>query len=160
MRLAVLCAVAVCAAGCGPAQQQLAWQDAALIKRIDASLVKTAGFLLARQSPDSAWRSSVYGIYRDGPSLTPHVASIMPFLPQGGPATAASFEAAVKYLVGLLDEKGLPRGDVELIYPVYTSATCSALAVKTSRTPQRLIRKVLVDNIEQVAELSKFQDNQ
>ena len=124
-------------AGChpGPGAAKLTPKEADLIARIDASLASAARFMVARQSPDGAWRSPVYGIYKDGPSLTPHVISALYFLPQGGPKACEAFDAGVEYLVGLLDENGRVRADVELVYPIHTAAEASRLVVKGSRTP-------------------------
>ena len=61
---------------------------------------------------------------RDGPSLTPHVASTLFFLDQGGAPARDSFQMAATYLAGLMGKEG--RLTVKgLSMPVYTSAEAS-----------------------------------
>jgi hypothetical protein len=102
MRLTPLLALLLLA-GCAPS----------LATRIDASLTKASAYLASRQSPDGAWRSDVYGGMKDGPSLTPHVATAMYFI---GPPD--SLTRARRYLAGLQDS---------LAYPVYSAAAATWL---------------------------------
>lgn len=104
------------------------------VARIDASLSAASRFMVARQSPDGAWRSGVYGFFKDGPSLTPHVASCLFFMPDSRPA----FDRSVAYMAGMLDEKGQVRADFDVIYPVYTAGESSRMVVKGGRTPEHL----------------------
>jgi len=110
--------------------------DAPLAARIDAALARAAGFLVARQDNDGAWRSTVYGACKDGPSLTPHVISCLYFLPQGGPQARAAFEKGTEYLVGLVGPDGRVGDDLELIYPVYTAAEASRMIRKAVDSPR------------------------
>ena len=54
----------------------VAAQEAAPLEaRIASAIERAAQFLRDKQQPDGAWRSETYGAMRDGPSLTPHVAT-------------------------------------------------------------------------------------
>jgi len=93
---------------------------AELDAKVEASLAAAARFLAGRQDEDGAWRSKVYGPFKDGPTLTPHVLLALNCLPEGGPEARRSFDRGVKYLKSLIDEQGQLRGP--LVMPVYTSA--------------------------------------
>jgi len=113
--------------------------EADLVDRIDVSLAKAGGFLLERQSPDGAWRSQVYGAFRDGPTLTPYVMSCLSWLPQAGPEAAAAYRRGVDYLAGFADDAGrLTVGPRELLFPVYTAASASRVVVLQDRCPRNL----------------------
>jgi hypothetical protein len=85
-----------------------------LVTRIDGAVERGRHWLIAQQSPDGAWRSHVYGLFKDGPSLTGHVAESL--------GKSAARDLAIQYLSGLAKdgEPGLIR--LPLIYPVYTAA--------------------------------------
>ena len=99
-----------------------------MVPRIDTALTNAAKFLLAQQSPDGAWRSHRYGLLKDGPSLTPHVALGVHILSAYEPLAAAAVKDAKAYLDGLLDADDHLKRDVDLIYPVYTAAEACRLA--------------------------------
>ncbi len=136
-----LLALAWTAPGCGTAPSAapdpLPADQVRLVERADAALARSSAFLVARQHADGAWRSQVYGLLKDGPSLTPHVATMLFFLPQGGPPARDAFERGMGYLVGLVDERGRVRDGVSLIYPVYTAAECSRMIAKADPTRER-----------------------
>jgi hypothetical protein len=94
--------------------------------RIDLSLREAEHYLLDCQSTDGAWRSQRYGLMKDGPSLTPHVALALRCL-KAEPSAAASARAA-RYLDGLLTPNGRLRDDIDLEYPIYTAAEACRLA--------------------------------
>ena len=74
-----------CLAQSPPGEERLLTpEQAVLVERIDVSLSQTAAYLVAKQSPNGAWRSETYGMFRDGMPLTPYVMSTLFFLPQGG----------------------------------------------------------------------------
>ena len=73
-----------------------------LVRRLDHALAAAAQFLVSKQSDDGAWRSPVYGCFRDGPELTPHVLSCLYFLPQGGESVRPAFFVRARV-------DGLPR---------------------------------------------------
>jgi len=102
-----------------------------LAGRIDDSLGRAARFLADAQSPDGAWRSKTYGMYRDGPVLTPYVMSSLFFLPQGGPRGRKSFRRGADYLLGLAGREDLP-------YPVLTATMASRVVVLETKDERRL----------------------
>ena len=112
--------------------------EADLVDRIDASLANAGRFLLDQQSADGAWRSRVYGAFRDGPTLTPYVMSCLFYLPQAGPEAAAAYRRGVDYLVGFVDDGRLVVGPRELLFPVYTAASASRVVVLQERSPRNL----------------------
>lgn len=118
------------AAGCGTMQ-------ARRLARIDASLAKAAQYIVAKQSPDGAWRSETYGCFRDGPALTPYVMSGLFFLHQGGDEVRTSFRKGVKYLVEMVDEEGnIREGPYGLMFPVYTAASASRVIPLEKKSQQ------------------------
>ena len=112
--------------------------DSILIARIDAAMAKAATFMVERQSPDGAWRSEVYGCFRDGPTLTPYVMSSLFFLSQGGDDAGKAFRHGVDYLVKMVGSDGKiqapPHG---LLFPVYAAAMASRVVVLDEQTDER-----------------------
>lgn len=130
-------------AGCAAARPREPAGQRELRQRLDLSLDRAIRNMVEAQSPDGAWRSSVYGFMKDGPSLTPHLVSCLYFVPPGIGETEAEkgrvqrcFGRGVEYLVGLVDDAGRVRSDVELIYPVYTAAEASRMIGKGGTTPR------------------------
>jgi len=110
-----------------------------LVRRLDAGLEKAARFLVSKQSADGAWRSETYGALRDGPSLTPLVASALLFLPQSGAAGRAALGKGAEYLAGFVDDEGkLKIGPRDLLFPVYTAASASRVLGLVERSPRHL----------------------
>src|SRR5687767_6846324 len=72
------------------------------VRKIDVALVAARDFLLAAQSPDGAWRSQVYGVLGDGPSLTPHVLSALCFLPDQDGRARAALARGAEFLTGII----------------------------------------------------------
>ena len=103
---------------------------AELVKQIDSSLARAAGFLVAAQSPDGKWRSETYGMFRDGVTLTPYVMSTLFFLGQGGPDARASFRRGVGALRAMVGEEGRvePGRQGGLLFPVLTATMASRIA--------------------------------
>jgi squalene-hopene/tetraprenyl-beta-curcumene cyclase len=99
------------------------------LERIDHSLRAAEHYLLNQQSDDGAWRSRRYGLMKDGPSLTPHVALALRCLHDES-STAASVRAA-RYLDKLLSANSHVRDDIDLEYPVYTAAEACRLATSS-----------------------------
>jgi Prenyltransferase and squalene oxidase repeat len=91
--------------------------------RIDRAKAAATHFLLQRQSPDGAWRSTLYGHFKDGDALTPlAVYGLLAgaphsHLPGCGTARGAAFLASLAQPDGAIDE-----GTHGLSYPAYTAA--------------------------------------
>lgn len=118
----------VCLAQSPPGEErQLTPEQAVLVERIDVSLSQTAAYLVAKQSPDGAWRSETYGMFRDGMPLTPYVMSTLFFLPQGGTDARTAFRKGVDYLMAMVNEDGTLRNS--LPFPVFSAASASRMVV-------------------------------
>lgn len=90
--------------------------------RIDQALERGMRALVRAQSPDGAWRSPTYGVFRDGLTLTPVVAKAVVFGPEIEGVAAARNRAGV-YLAGCVRPDGsIDAGPSGMTYPVYTAA--------------------------------------
>ena len=108
-------------------------------RRVDAALEKAARYLVAKQSPDGAWRSETYGAMRDGPSLTPLVMSALLFLPQAGADGQAALGKGADYLAGFAGDDGRLKVQArELLFPVYTAASASRVLALVERSPRNV----------------------
>ena len=107
----------------------------ARVARIDAALLRTGTWLAERQDRDGAWRSGIHGSFRDGPSLTPHVLSVLYFLQADRPAIRASYDTGVGYVRGLTRTPHRDRTPpAPLTFPVYTAAEASWVVVLGDRS--------------------------
>jgi squalene-hopene/tetraprenyl-beta-curcumene cyclase len=90
--------------------------------RIDRALNRAARFLLGRQSHDGAWRSDIYGSFRDGTALTPLVLGALRSCPCS-PRLTRSCRKGTLYLAARARPDGtIDEGKYGFSYPVYTSA--------------------------------------
>ena len=103
-------------------------EQAALVERIDASLSRATAYLVMEQSPEGAWYSKTYGMFRDGVTLTPYVMSALFFMP--GTEARTAFRKGVDYLMAMVNEDGTLRtGPGGLLFPVLTAASASRMVV-------------------------------
>jgi hypothetical protein len=82
-------------------------------------------FLVAQQSPDGAWRSDVYGTFKDGTALTPLVVCALQEAGEFGASVPDVREAIGKgseYLAKLVKPDGSIDVEGGVDYPVYTAA--------------------------------------
>ncbi|HUT35000.1 MAG TPA: hypothetical protein VNE39_16030 [Planctomycetota bacterium] len=101
-----------------------------LVGRVDDALAAAARFLVSKQSDDGAWRSAVYGCFRDGPELTPHVLSCLFFLPQGGESVRPAFDKGASFMMKLVTKEGaIEPGPHGLNFPVFTAGAASRVVV-------------------------------
>src|SRR5439155_10364544 len=92
--------------------------------RVDASLAAAAKYLIDHQDSDGAWRSDTYGVFKDGPSLTPLVLETLLTMPPLDVSDAACQKGAA-YLARLVRADGtIDEGPHGLSYPVYTAVFC------------------------------------
>jgi hypothetical protein len=91
---------------------------------IDRALAAAVHFLRGRQSPDGAWRSEVYGVFREGDSLTPLVLHTL--LAASADGESAAVRRGSAYLAALIRPDG-PGGVRGLNYPAYTAALSGAV---------------------------------
>lgn len=99
--LGLMVAILWAAPGCAVSQER-----PALVSRIDVSQELASKYLVQKQSPDGAWRSETYGIFKDGNALTPFVANAVYFMPDSPVGSKASFAKAVGFVCTLVDDRG------------------------------------------------------
>jgi squalene-hopene/tetraprenyl-beta-curcumene cyclase len=88
---------------------------------MDRGLAAAAQYLIDHQDADGAWRSDTYGVFKDGPSLTPLVLETLLGLPSTEKAEAACRKGAA-YLARMVRADGtIDEGPRGLSYPVYTA---------------------------------------
>jgi hypothetical protein len=108
-----------------------------LLETIDSGLTRAGRFLVAKQSPDGAWRSEKYGCFRGGLELGGLVLSSLYFMPQAGPEAKTSYRRGVAYLAAAVSPGGELRS-APLEFPVYTSSMASRMVALLDRTPENL----------------------
>jgi hypothetical protein len=90
--------------------------------QIDRSLAAAMQALVKAQSPDGAWRSSTYGIFRDGMALTPTVLKAVVFAPDF-PGAMPARERGARYLAARVRvDESIDTGPFGLTYPVYSAS--------------------------------------
>jgi hypothetical protein len=97
-----------------------------LAERIDHSLRRAAELLTSRQAEDGAWRSSVYGPLKEGPSLTSFIAATVRQCSGNGCGETlgdnTSFNKAIDYLLRVTTNCATTGQSEPMTYPVYTAA--------------------------------------
>jgi squalene-hopene/tetraprenyl-beta-curcumene cyclase len=89
---------------------------------IDRGLTAAMHFLRQQQSPDGAWRSQIYGFFKDGTALTPLAAHIL-LTGTSTPETTSCAGRGAAYLAALARPDGtINEGPHGLSYPAYTAA--------------------------------------
>jgi Prenyltransferase and squalene oxidase repeat len=103
--------------------------------RVDRALGRALRSLIAGQSPDGAWRSSTYGVFKDGLSLTPTVLKAVAFGPDVDGSAMARRRAA-GYLIGRVRADGsIDGGRFGMTYPVYT-ASAAVISLTSLNVPE------------------------
>src|SRR5205823_5569765 len=88
----------------------------------DGALASAVRFLLERQSPDGAWRSDTYGVFKGGDALTPLVLHSLLGVPPEARVLACARQG-LAYLAGMARADGtIDEGPHGLSYPVYTAS--------------------------------------
>ena len=95
-------------------------------ERLDRARALAARFLIDRQAPDGAWRSDVYGSFKDGDALTPLVLEALQTVPSADESNAS--RKGLDYLTGLT-RPGNPQAGLN--YPVYTAALGASVLGKS-----------------------------
>jgi squalene-hopene/tetraprenyl-beta-curcumene cyclase len=85
-----------------------------------AAIPRGVAFLLKQQSPDGAWRSDVYGTFKDGTALTPLVVCALQEAAE--PGVREAVRNGSEYLAKLIKPDGTVDVEGGLDYPVYTAA--------------------------------------
>lgn len=87
----------------------------------ERALAAATEYLIDRQDADGAWRSDVYGVFKDGPSLTPLVLDTLLAIAPSSRSRAAC-EKGAAYLARMVQADGtIDEGPHGLSYPVYTA---------------------------------------
>jgi squalene-hopene/tetraprenyl-beta-curcumene cyclase len=93
-------------------------------------LQSAAQFLVSAQSDDGAWKSDVYGQFKQGDALTPIVLLTLLDLPET-PQSPAAIQGGARYLRQFVADDGtIHRFDSPITYPVYMAAE-AALALNS-----------------------------
>jgi hypothetical protein len=90
--------------------------------RVDRAVGAALRSLVAAQSPDGAWRSSTYGVFKDGLSLTPTVLKALAFGPEIEGSAMARRRAAGYLIARVRADGSIDGGRFGMIYPVYTAS--------------------------------------
>jgi hypothetical protein len=118
MRLHILLSFSLALVGCKKAEPPVVAEKPAWEQSFDRGI----DYLLSRQSEDGAWRSDVYGHFREGDALTPLVIVALQRAPDSE-KTNAAIERGLAWM-----KKKFVRVDAfidpesHFAYPVYTSA--------------------------------------
>src|SRR5262249_33041381 len=91
--------------------------------------------LVVRQSPDGAWRSPTYGVFKDGLSLTPVVLKAVIFGPRVARAAAARRRGAEDLISRVRSVGSVDDGPFGMTYPVYT-ASAAVIALSQLDLPE------------------------
>jgi squalene-hopene/tetraprenyl-beta-curcumene cyclase len=108
--------------------------------RVEAALASALRFLLDRQTPDGAWRSDTYGVFKGGDALTPLVLSALLALPAEVRGLAYA-RTGLAYLAGMACADGtIDEGPHGLSYPVYTASLSVAVLSHAEAAGQEAAR--------------------
>ncbi len=92
------------------------------VGQVDHALGAAIRFLNNSQSPDGAWRSPTYGVFKDGLSLTPLVLKAVTFGPTVAGSAAARRRGADYLAARVRADGSIDDGPIGMIYPVYTAS--------------------------------------
>jgi squalene-hopene/tetraprenyl-beta-curcumene cyclase len=95
-------------------------------------------FLLSQQADDGAWRSQIYGPFKDGGSLTPLALRTLFGVAPRDRLDSNRIVAGISYLVRMVRDDGLiDSTSGNITYPVYTAAN-AVVVLSRSRNPRHL----------------------
>ena len=116
VRFSLMCGLLV--VSCQPS---IAPKPASPISEPTSPLHRGVRYLLDHQSADGAWRSQVYGHFRDGDSLTPLIVISLQNCPQN-PEIDGAIRKGCAWLMKPIAPDGSIDSAFSLSYPVYTAA--------------------------------------
>jgi hypothetical protein len=135
LSLLIVCSAAACLSGFNAQPDAAGPPASGRAEAIDRALVAAARFLVARQSADGAWRSDLYGPFKDGAALTPLVVQALQAVPPSAGRDAAC-RRGIAYLAAFAQADGsIEPGPHGFSYPVYTAA--GAVALLSGEGPKR-----------------------
>jgi hypothetical protein len=114
----------------------LSADDEVRAQLINQRITAAVRYLAARQSPDGSWRSGVYGFFKDGATLTPHVFWALHATCAADDAGAAELMRRAAAFLASVDDA---EHDA-LIYPVYTAAQMSLSSASLPRPRETAAR--------------------
>jgi squalene-hopene/tetraprenyl-beta-curcumene cyclase len=104
---------------------------------IDRALARAVVYLEALRSPDGAWRSDVYGVFRTGDALTPLVLNAL----HAAHGRDDNLGGGAAYLATLAGPDGtIEAGPVGLSYPAYTAALSVLVLARPCHAEHRSAR--------------------
>jgi squalene-hopene/tetraprenyl-beta-curcumene cyclase len=107
------------------------------MERIGQALASAEHYLIDRQDADGAWRSDTYGVFKDGPSLTPLVLDTLLRLAPSKDVETACRKGA-DYLAAMVGPDGaIEAGPNGLSYPLYTSALAVRVLSRLGRHSEK-----------------------
>ncbi len=110
------------------------------VAALDRALTRAAGYLIEHQDRDGAWRSEIYGPFKDGGSLTSLVLQALYATPASRELEPA-YRKGVAYLTAMAQPDGtIDAGKFGLTYPVYTSAGAVSILSQPCNARQRKAR--------------------
>ncbi len=137
----LLPALLFAAAGCSRPAPAPDAQQPSQLQNVDAALRKGAHFLVTQQSANGAWRSDVYGQFKDGPSLTPLVLQALGGIATGDAEIEKACRKGAAYLAGLARADGsIDEGPHGLSYPAYTAALATTVLSQPANAAHRKAR--------------------
>jgi hypothetical protein len=111
----IVVSLGACLTGCRP-------QAEGPGARVDRALGVALRSLIAAQSSDGAWRSSTYGVFKDGLSLTPTVLKAVAFGPDVEGSAMARRRAAAYLIARVKADGSIDGGRFGMTYPVYNAS--------------------------------------
>lgn len=112
---------------------------ASLPERVDAAVARGVAWLSARQSADGAWRSPVYGTFKNGSALTPLV--LRALLSASGSDRSGAIDAGRAWLDELAEHPEL------LTFPVYAASLAIETRTDTSHWLEVLRSRQLTETL-------------
>lgn len=138
LRVSVVQPLAVCVMTlCGSLALEARDDTSKAVNEIDAGQLRASRFLASCQAKDGAWKSDMYGAFKDGGALTGLVVLALESTPPV-PEVETACRRGQAFLAGLVQANGeIKCGPQGLNYPVYTSALAvTALGGTTYRREQ------------------------
>lgn len=134
----LLAALLAVSGGCCSRQEKI--PERPLLRKIDQSLSDATHYLVRHQSADGAWRSDVYGNFKEGDALTPLVLHALLHVPES-PRRDTALQKGRDYLASPEFIKRLAADeDHRLNYPTYSASLAVLVLSGSKETAHRKAR--------------------